>query len=158
MWTPPAGAYTEVFPMATTDASATDIVRRYLNAFNDRDRETMTDLLADDVVEHSIHDELHGVDEILAFLDSHFEAFPDYSGTTDVMVTEDDIVAVRYTVSGTHTGEYKDVEPTGHTVEWTGMAMYRIENGEIAEVWLEEDRLGLLEQLEVVDPPAHLRI
>ncbi|PSQ83467.1 MAG: DUF4440 domain-containing protein, partial [Bacteroidetes bacterium QS_1_65_9] len=43
-------------------------------------------------------------------------------------------------------------------VEWTGMAMYRIADDRIAEVWLEEDRLALLEQLEAVDPPAHLRI
>jgi hypothetical protein len=38
------------------------------------------------------------------------------------------------------------------------MAMYRIEDEQIAEIWLEEDRLGLLEQLDVAHPPAHLRI
>jgi hypothetical protein len=38
------------------------------------------------------------------------------------------------------------------------MAIYRVEDDEIVEMWLEEDRLGLLEQLEAVDPPAHLRI
>lgn len=141
----------------TTDANK-DLVRRYLNAFNDRDRETLSELLADDVVEHGIHEELHGVDEILDFLDVHFDPFPDYSGTTETLISEGDTVAVRYTVSGTHTGEYRDIEPTGHKVEWTGMVMYRIEDDQIAEIWLEEDRLGLLEQLEVVDPPAHLRI
>lgn len=134
------------------------LVREYLNAFNDRDRETVTELLADDAVEHGIHEELHGPDEIFDFLDAHFRAFPDYSGSADAVVAEDDVVAVRYTVSGTHTGEYQDVEPTGHKTEWTGMAMYRVEDGEVAEVWIEEDRLGLLEQLEMVDPPAHLRI
>jgi len=36
--------------------------------------------------------------------------------------------------------------------------MYRIDDGRIAEIWLEENRLRLLEQLEVVDPPAHLRL
>ncbi|PSQ18968.1 DUF4440 domain-containing protein [Halobacteriales archaeon QS_8_69_26] len=136
----------------------TDIVRRYLRAFNDRDRETMSELLADGVVEHGIHEELHGVDEVLEFLDAHFEMFPDYSGSTEAIVAEDDTVTVRYTVSGTHTGEYRDVEPTGNTVEWTGMAMYRIEDDRIAEVWIEEDRFGLLEQLEAVEPQAHLRV
>ena len=33
-----------------------------------------------------------------------------------------------------HEGEYRDVEPTRHTVEWTGMAMYRVEDGQIAEI------------------------
>lgn len=144
--------------MATVENTNTDLVRDYLNAFNDRDREAMTELLADDVVEHGIHEELHGVDEILEFLDAHFQTFPDYAGTTEAMVAQDDTVVVRYTVTGTHTGEYRDVEPTGHRVEWTGIAMYRVEDDRIAEIWIEEDRLGLLEQLEVVDPPAHLRI
>jgi steroid delta-isomerase-like uncharacterized protein len=136
----------------------TELVRQYLNAFNDRDHETMRDLLAPDVVEHGIHRELHGADEIIDFLGAHFEAFPDYSGETEAMVAEGDTVAVRYRVSGTHSDEYRDVDPTGRTVEWTGMAMYRVADGRIAEIWLEEDRLGLLERLEAVDPPAHLRI
>jgi len=144
--------------MSTTRETDPDVVRRYLEAFNDRDRETMTELLADDVVEHGSHAKLHGADEVVDFLDSYLDIFPDYAGETERMVAEGDTVAVRYRVSGTHTGEYRDVEPTGHTAEWTGMAMYRVEDGKIAEIWLEEDRLGLLEQLEVVDPPAHLRI
>jgi steroid delta-isomerase-like uncharacterized protein len=144
--------------MSTPENSNKDLVRRYLNAFNDRDHDTLAGFLAEDVVEHGIHEELHGVDEVIGFLDAHFETFPDYSGTTETMIAEGDTVAVRYSVSGTHSDEYRDVDPTGHAVEWSGMAMYRIEDGRIAEIWLEEDRLGLLERLEAVDPPAHLRI
>lgn len=143
--------------MSSPDANK-ELVRRYLNAFNNRDHDTISEVLADDVIEHSVHKDLHGPDEILAFLQKHFDRFPDYSGTTDAMIAEGDTVAVRYTVSGTHTDEFHDVEPTGHTVEWTGLAMYRIADGHIAEIWIEEDRLGLLEQLEAVDPPAHLRV
>ncbi len=144
--------------MASTTQTPTNLVREYLRAFNDRDRDTLAELLADGVVEHGIHKELHGVEDILSFLDAHFETFPDYTGTTDLLIAEDDLVAVRYTVSGTHTGDYEGIEPTGNEAEWTGMAIYRLEDDRITEIWLEEDRLGLLEQLEVVDPPAHLRI
>lgn len=144
--------------MSTLEDGNKDLVRRYLEAFNDRDRDRLSDLVAADVVEHGIHDELHGIDDILEFRQRHFDVFPDYSGDTEALVAEGDTVAVRYTARGTHEGEYRDVDPTGNTVEWTGMAMYRIEDDRIAEIWLEEDRLGLLEQLEVVDPPAHLRI
>jgi steroid delta-isomerase-like uncharacterized protein len=144
--------------MSATQESHKDIVRQYLAAFNNRDREALSELLADDVVEHGIHETLEGQEEIMEFLDRHFDIFPDYSGTTETMVAEGDTVTVQYTVSGTHSGEYLDVQPTGNAAEWTGMAMYRIEDDEIAEIWIEEDRLGLLEQLEAVDPPAHLRI
>jgi steroid delta-isomerase-like uncharacterized protein len=135
-----------------------ELVRRYLEAFNDRDRETLASVLAEDVVEHGVSEELHGVEEITGFLDTHFEIFPDYTGATEAMIAEGDTVVVRYTVSGTHTGEYRDIEPTGHTVEWTGIGIYRIDDDGIAEIWLEEDRLGLLEGLEVVERPAHLRV
>jgi steroid delta-isomerase-like uncharacterized protein len=136
----------------------TELVRQYLHAFNDRDHDAMADLLTDDVVEHGVYDELHGHEEIVEFLESHFETFPDYSGTTESMVAGGDRVVVCYTARGTHSDHYEDVEPTGQTIEWTGMAMYRIEDDGIAEIWLEEDRLGLLEQLEDLDPPAHLRV
>ena len=144
--------------MSSTEEANKDIVLSYLDAFNDRDEKRLAEHLAADVVEHGAHEELRGPDEILEFLNAHFQTFPDYSGETEAMVAEGDLVTVRYTVSGTHTGEYRDIEPTGHKADWTGIAMYRVDGDEIAEIWIEEDRLGLLEQLEVVDPPAHLRV
>jgi len=143
--------------MSTTEDN-TELVRSYLRAFNHRDWEALTDYLAPDVVEHGVHDTLDGPDEIVAFLRSYFEVFPDYEGRTETTVAEGDTVAVRYSATGTHSDRYRDVDPTAHTVTWAGMAMYRVEGGQIAEVWVEEDRIGLLEQLEAVDPPAHLRI
>jgi steroid delta-isomerase-like uncharacterized protein len=143
--------------MSTTNENK-DLVRDYLRAFNEQDRETLSELLAEGVVEYGSHEERRDFDEIVEYLDALFQTFPDYSGRTDQMVAEDDLVVVRYTAHGTHEGEYQDVEPTGNTVEWTGIGMYRIEDDGIAEIWLEEDRAGLLEQLEVADPPAHLRI
>ena len=146
----------EIMPKGKHESK--DLVRNYLRAFNERDRETLSELLAEDVVEHGSHEERHNLDEIIEYLEALFETFPDYSGSTDEMVADDDFVVVRYTARGTHTGEYQDIKPTSKTVEWTGMGMYHIEDGRIAEIWLEEDRAGLLEQLEVASPPAHLRI
>lgn len=144
--------------MSVSTADNRELVREYLTAFNERDESALANLLADDVVEHGIHEELHGPAAVIDFNRRHFELFPDYTGSTEAMVADGDTVAVRYTVRGTHSGEFEGLEPTGQTAEWTGMVMYRIEDGHIAEVWVEEDRLGLLEQLEAVDPPAHLRL
>lgn len=135
-------------------------VHEYLAAFNDRDDETLQSLVADDVVVHGVHDVTSGRQSVIDHMERHFAAFPDYSGERHTVVHDDDIVSVRYTARGTHTGEYKGVEPTELPVSWTGMAMYRVDDGEIVEIWIEEDRLGLLEQLKVIETtePAHLRI
>lgn len=143
--------------MSTAEAN-TQLVRDYLQAFNDQDWETLEEYLAPDAVEHGVSEELHGPGEIVDFLQSHLRTFPDYAGSTEAIHADGDSVVVRYTASGTHSDSYRDVSPTGHTVEWTGIAIYRVEEDQIAEVWLEEDRLGLLEQLDAVDPPGHLRI
>lgn len=140
--------------------SPESIVRSYLAAFNDRDWSSLRSHLHPDAVEHGIHDTLHGPDEIVPFLEGHFEAFPDYTGETEALLVSDDVVTVRYTARGTHTGEYKGVEPTGLPASWTGISMYRVADGAVAEIWVEEDRLGLLEQLEMIETsePAHLRL
>ena len=144
--------------MANSAEENKELVRRYLNAFNDKDRETLAECVDDDIVEHGPHEEIRGIEEFLANPWENLQAFPDYEGTTDTILAEGDTVAVRYTVSGTHEGDYYGIQATGNYVTWTGLAMYRIEYDQIVEIWLEEDRLGLLEQLGVVEPPAHLRI
>jgi len=136
----------------------TEVVTEYLRAFNEKDWDRFQEILADDVVEHGVHEELEGPEAAVEFLQGYFEVFPDYTGETEAVVAQDDLVVVRYTAQGTHSDEYHDVDPTAHTVEWSGLSMYRVEDGQIAEIWLEEDRLGLLEQLEAVDPPGHLRV
>lgn len=143
-----------------TEEANKELVQSYLKAFNDRDGDALSGYLAEDVVQHGIHAELEGYEEIVDLLNDHFAAFPDYSGSTEAIVAEDDLVVVRYQADGTHTGKYRNVDPTGLHAEWTGMAIYRVEDGEIAEVWLEEDRLGLFEQLEMFEAsePAHLRL
>lgn len=52
-----------------------------------------------------------------------------------------------------HEGEFEGIEPTGEEFEFAVMGTFRIENERVAEIWLLPDRLGLMEQLGVVEPP-----
>jgi predicted ester cyclase len=66
-------------------------------------------------------------------------------------VSDGDTVFARLVLSGDQTGPFAGVEPTGRTVTWDSARVYRIEDGKIAEAWGLQDRLGLLQQLGVVD-------
>jgi predicted ester cyclase len=46
------------------------------------------------------------------------------------------------------------ITPTGKNVEFTGISMYRIEEGKIAESWNSEDQFGLMRQLGAVPEPG----
>jgi steroid delta-isomerase-like uncharacterized protein len=124
-----------------------DLVRQHFDAINQRDREQVADLHAEDVVVHSGGREVHGIEAVLDDWWAQLEAIPDLTDSIDLLLAEDDKVAIRYTTTGTHEGEFMGIEPTGESVEVTSMAVVRIEDGQIAEWWNHPDRFGTLQQL-----------
>lgn len=77
-------------------------------------------------------------------------AFPDLWIDVDDVVVDGDLVVTRWTMRGTHTGPLWGVPPTGRAVSVTGITMNRIVNGMYAEEWVNQDTLGLLQQLGVL--------
>ena len=73
--------------------------------------------------------------------------FPDVHQTVEQVITQDNLVAIRYSSTGTHTGEFQGHAPTGKVITWTGINIFEIECGRIADVWSEVDALGREEQL-----------
>lgn len=140
--------------MATTTVENKELARDVVDAFNDHDSDALTDLFADDLVFHRPLEELHGIEEFNDYVQEGYDAFPDITLTIEELVAEDDMVVARYTGTATHEGEYKGIDPTGEEVQLSGMRMVRVEDGEIVEVWAQENDLGRLVQLGVIEPPA----
>ena len=76
--------------------------------------------------------------------------FPDLHFAVEDVIAEGDQVLTRWTLTGTHTGEFLGVAPTGRRVEVSGMSLDRIENGIIAAGFDGWDALGLLRQLGLI--------
>ena len=81
-------------------------------------------------------------------------AFPDLVATVDHLVAEDDMVAIRWTARGTNTGAGNGIPATGKSVETSGCAMFRFEEGKVAEEWVSADSLGLMRQLGLLPQPS----
>jgi steroid delta-isomerase-like uncharacterized protein len=80
-------------------------------------------------------------------------AFPDAHIEPAQMVADDDHVAIAYTLTGTHEGDFNGLAATGRQIEVRGMQIARFENAEIVERWGSSDELGILKQLGA-DPTA----
>ncbi len=78
------------------------------------------------------------------------QGFPGVVSTIEDLVAEGDKVVARWRAHATHQGEYMSIPPTGKEVEFTGISVYRIEGGKIAESWTIEDELGLMRQIGAV--------
>ncbi len=74
-------------------------------------------------------------------------AFPDIEATVEDMVAEDDRVAARVTLRGTHRGDFLGIAPTGRAIAVTAINIYRFSEGKLVETWQLEDALGLMRQL-----------
>ena len=86
------------------------------------------------------------------FMRTFFAAFPDNRSTIEDMIAEGDKVVTRYTVRGTHKGDFLGIPATGKEVAFTSILISRIAEGKIVEDWEEADALGMLQQLGVVPP------
>jgi steroid delta-isomerase-like uncharacterized protein len=85
---------------------------------------------------------------------AYFAAFPDLHETTEDVLAEGDRVARRVRWTGTHQGELMGIPPTGKQVSVSGMRLFRIADGKIAEEWGEDDMLGLMQQLGLIPAPG----
>jgi steroid delta-isomerase-like uncharacterized protein len=74
-------------------------------------------------------------------------AFPDIHTTVDFVIAEGDMVVTRWTAEGTNTGVWGNVAPTGKRVRFSGVNIFRVENGKVVELWNYRDDLGLMQQL-----------
>lgn len=92
-------------------------------------------------------DSIGGLDDVKRHITTLRSAFPDLAfHVQDVVANGEDIV-LRWTATGTHTGDYFGIPPTGKTFTITGMNYWRTANGKAIEGWVSRDDMGLMRQL-----------
>ena len=91
--------------------------------------------------------ELAGATGLKLFIQSLHAGFPDWRCTVEDTLAAGDKVMVRYLCSGTHTGEWNGLPPTGKSIQFQSMIVHRIDDGMVVEDWSEYDSLGWMQQL-----------
>jgi steroid delta-isomerase-like uncharacterized protein len=139
--------------MSVLDPS--EVVQRWVNAWNARDPEAVRDLAAPGFIRHDANlPDVVGAEAEMQFVAAAVAAFPDLHFTVNHVVAEGDLVADHLTGTGTHQGEFLGVPPTGRAVRFVTMETYRVGEGQVMEQWVLMDVLGLLQQLGAVPSPA----
>jgi steroid delta-isomerase-like uncharacterized protein len=130
------------------------IPRRLFEAFETNDQSTLKEVLSPDLVAH--HPGAPGPlsrEELLQTISVFKTAFSDQEYTIEDQIAEGDKVVTRTTWRATHSGEFQGVPPTGKRVATDGIAITRIQDGQIVERWVSMDQIGLMQQLGLVPPP-----
>jgi steroid delta-isomerase-like uncharacterized protein len=133
------------------------VLRRWIEAYNERDLEAEAAVLAPDYVAHvpAVPGPLEGLEAWRQFSGSFAEAFPDIRLTVEDIFSEGDMVAARVAFHGTHRGEFQGIPPTGKEVAFSSIEVNRVRDGKVEEHWVELDLLGLMQQLGAIPEPGH---
>lgn len=117
-------------------------------AINSGELYQFTDLMTSDVKDHDpAPDQGKGPEGFMRFFEKFREAFPDLKVAVETMVADEEQVAIAYTVTGTHQGDFQGVAATGKKIKARGVQVARFEDGRIAERWGSSDELGILKQI-----------
>jgi steroid delta-isomerase-like uncharacterized protein len=142
-----------------TKMPATDELIEYEERFidevwNGRNLDLIDEMVSEDYVGHWFAAAESGEDVdregLREFIAASHEGFSDFHMESEFMIGQDDMIAVGFTVGGTHDGEFMGIPATGEYGETPGIFVHRIEDGKAVEAWATWDALGLLQQVGVV--------
>jgi len=126
------------------------LVRRFYEEVWDRGNTGFAhEVFAEDYARHDLRgtEALPGPAGQKKIADDFRTAFPDLRVAVDLVVGEGDFVVGRWTATGTHTGQWGALAPTGRRATFSAVNIFRFADGRVAEIWNHRDDLGLAEQL-----------
>jgi len=125
-------------------------VRRFIEELNKRNLAALDELIAADYFDPSL--QVRSLEAYKQLLTMFLKGFPDWHETIEDIIAEGDKVWVLEKVTGTHTGEYRGLSPTGKKFTETCVLIWRVVDGKIVEkesgVY---DSLDFLKQLGVIE-------
>ena len=136
--------------MSTSTEQNKAIIRRFFDAWNGRQPEAFDELVALDVVRHCQATpgvDVLDLDQLKAFLRLDTEVFPDSVQTIKHLVADGNLVALWATYEGTQRGPMGPFSPSDARAQFDFGAVFRMEDGKIAEWWVTWDNMTILRQL-----------
>ena len=141
-----------------SDQNETILHRWFEEVWNKGRAEAIDEMFACDGIVHGLagesSEELCGPEGFKPFFQSFRNAFPDLKVTVEDTVSEGDKVVARCTVRGTHTGEGIGIAPTEQPVEFSGICIVRVKDGQVVEAWNNFDFMKMFQQMGVMQPPG----
>jgi len=132
-----------------TDANKELVRRFYAEVWAGGNFGFAEDVFADDYIRHDLRPTKAAPGPVgQGLIAKQFRgAFPDLEWRVDLVLGDGDLVAARWTASGTHSGAWGDVAPTGRKATFSGVNIFRFADGKDVEIWNYRDDLGLMTQI-----------
>jgi len=141
--------------MSTQTEQNKVIVRRNYETADRNDLTTFSEQLAPDLVLH--YPGMPGPlnrQALIQMMNVMFSGLTQRQHVFEDQIAEDDKVATRLTLHAIHTGEFQGMPATGMQIVVPQIAIHRIQNGKIVEVWVSSDDISMMKQLGLMPSQA----
>src|SRR5215216_5371831 len=142
----------------TKEETGIRVVREVLEALNSGDISRVHEFISPQYFNHEsqvdpVRSKLRGPEEFVNTVKNNRIAFPNLRHEEQAIITQGDMVVSIINVTGTNTGNFFILPPTGNKISYEAVHIYRIgEDGKIVEHKAIRDDLTFLAQLGVVGP------
>jgi steroid delta-isomerase-like uncharacterized protein len=138
---------TDVFDLESIQMKKQVVLRYWHELWNAKNREVIDQIFIQFPGIHLAAGQAHRPPDMHTWFEHALESFPDVQFTVHHLLAEGEFVMAHWSYVATHTGTFLGIPATGKQITDTGMNLFRIEDGKIAEFWIIQDSLGLLQQL-----------
>jgi predicted ester cyclase len=137
-----------------SDSDNKAIIRRFQeDVLNGRDIDALDEIVAEDYLDHAAFPGQEPGRQGVKRRISYLLAALDPRWTAHEFIAEGDLVVARWSLSGTHRGEFLGLQPTGKEFTLKVIEQYRVKDGQMAEHWNVVDMFGLYQQLGLIPQP-----
>jgi steroid delta-isomerase-like uncharacterized protein len=141
--------------MSTQTEQNKSIVRSNYETADQNDLTTFSEQLAPDIAVH-----LPGMpgplnrEALVQMMNIMFSGLTQRQHVFEDQIAEGDKVVTRLTLHAVHTGEFQGMPATGKQIVVPQIAIHRIQNGKIVEVWVSSDDISMMKQLGLMPSQA----
>lgn len=123
-----------------TSRNSKDTARAYFERLiNSGDLASASELFAVDCRFHYPLGELAGIAAVKEYIGAVRAGFPDIHFDVKDLFGEGDLVACRWNLAGTQTGDFRGKPGTGKRVSVPGNTIFHVASGKIKEMWVAFD-------------------
>jgi steroid delta-isomerase-like uncharacterized protein len=135
---------------ATSSEEKIAVTRAFVDrVFNEHHPELALEFFSDDMTwRGGTLGTISGAENVVGLLKVFIGALPDLVATEHDVIASDDLVAMRLSVTATHSADLLGIPKTGNRVTWDAVDIYRVnDEGKITEEWAADDMAAFASQL-----------
>lgn len=126
-----------------------EFMKKFVEFINSASEKLARELVSPEAIFHvpGRSEPMVGPAGYLAIVGMMRAGFPDIQWTVEELISESDKIAARFTMRGTHRGQFMGVLPTEKAITVQALNIYHLKNGQIIKEYGAPDMLGLLAQI-----------